>query len=278
MRRSLFFRSGVSIFLFFAPLHSACYAKTFPIADDLSKVSAADLRHINRGLDLYSKRRADPAAEEFSRCSEFSALTDACLLRMAWICFEASKFELTQKILGILIDRCDKTGKPSDALFVALDWRSYCGTQMNQLDQSLSDCQRLLTFDITYKDRIYEREAEIYIKQKKFDEGLKVYDLLDSKKGFVSGTRYKRGVCLQRMGRYADAIDTYTCVLKKISNPAHVNFAEKQFAGSVYAERAKCYDKLGKKELAVIDRSHAVDMTKSVESDFFPSGPPPAIK
>ena len=259
----------------FAGLASA-FADDSKIAVDLASLSGEELRHAKCGLAFAAKSSWDNAAREFRDCPHHEKYTDSCLLKMAWSCFNAGKNELTVSILDALIGRYDKSDSkmkaPSKDLEQALDWRSYCNLYLGKYDECSADCRRLLSLDIDFKKRIYDRVAVLFTREKKYADAIKTYDAIAAKYGFDRQTKFARGGCLQKMGRYSEAISEYTSILKPmhLSSLGPREFTEATFAGGVLAERAKCYDKLGKNDLALADRKQLKYLSHSFSDELFP--------
>ncbi|HEY9755293.1 MAG TPA: tetratricopeptide repeat protein [Oculatellaceae cyanobacterium] len=254
-------------------------ATKIKVTDDPTSLDAVEFMHARRGLELADRQDPDRAAREFRYCKDYEKFTDAFLLQMAWSYFHAGKNEEAVSALDFVIARTDRVGSqpkhPSKEFAQALDERSYCNLYLGKLDAASADCKRLIAFDIDFKKRIYERQAVIFTREKRYAEAIRAYDAIDAKFGFDRHNKFERASCLQRMGRYAEAVNAYSALLGKMpvsSNSAH-DFSESAFFGSVLAERSKCFDKLGKSALALADRKQQERLSHTFSTELFPDLP-----
>ncbi len=149
--------------------------------------------------------------------------------------------------------------------------RAACYSTCNQIDLAVADYDKLCTIDKPNAKRYLSKAGMLLNNAGKYEKALVYFTKASTADGSAASPTVwlARGICLEHLERWPEAL---ACLSKAIdiARKTPESKAEKLSPGLCRSliERAKCYDKLGKVNLANADRKESEKQTHEWEKDL----------
>lgn len=217
-----------------------------------------------RGMSRKCEKRYEEAGEQFDKCTDLGELSIEGQAQIAETYMYLEQYDKTLKILTPLIKK-----HPN---FDCLELRGRCYTAVGKPELALQDLIAAAKMQETKSRGLLSRAAEILRRQNKPKEALAVLKMGDANQDHSGDGPFflAKAVCYEDLGQWNQAVEACSHALQ-VSLAGCRNGSER--AGQIFVsrsllERAKCYDHLGKKDLAAADRAENGKFSSEVEDDF----------
>jgi len=156
--------------------------------------------------------------------------------------------------------------KRSSNSVAAYRLRSRINYENGKLPEATDDISKALLLDNTVRDKSddYMIRATYYRDEGKMDKALTDLSLAVKLEPGVHFAYVDRGALYYALGKYRESADDYTKAIK-FSNPK-----DRHDILRYHANRAKCYEKMGRPDLAAPDEKMVNSETKESYGSFFP--------
>jgi tetratricopeptide (TPR) repeat protein len=206
--------------------------------------------------------RYEEAHDGFKRCGDLSGQPAVVLRYAAKSYAEMQDPGEAVRLISII--------KPEQRTFADYDLRGDCNGTLGKTDLAAADFRMAAALSPARSGGVLAKSSGFYMRAGKAEQALKVIDDALSRGGsdYIPAIM-GRTVCLERLGRFADAAQSATRAIELTKPGATKGDAKNQIIMSAaIAERIKCYDKLGKKDLAAEDRKWQNDLAKTISKDI----------
>jgi len=255
----------------FAFAQSAWSGNQTKVAD--TGIGGADGFHLRRGFSFFHNN-AEAAAEEFDQCRDLTILQPPTLVRIAQVYMAVQQPEKALKWVNYAFEKSKSSGKPlsKECELAAYETRSQANHASGKLDQAVADYLRCEQLRPGGDPSVLAKAGDIRTRQKKYDEALKLFDRsIKTSRSYIDPSTYLyKGICLEKMGRTEEAVQTFSKSVSRCQEEIKKNPGTYSITlTNCYVHRAVCYDKLGKTALAKVDRAAHEKVSRSYEDDFF---------
>ncbi|MBS2010661.1 MAG: tetratricopeptide repeat protein [Cyanobacteria bacterium SZAS TMP-1] len=217
-----------------------------------------------RGMSRKCEKRYEEAGEQFDKCTDFGELSVEGQAQVAETYLYLEQYDKSLKILTPLIKK-----QPN---FDCLELRGRCYTAAGKPELALPDLIAAAKLQETKSRSLLARAAEILRRQNKPKEALAVLKMGDANKEHSGDAPFylSKAVCYEDLGQWKEAAEACSRALQ-VSMAGCRNGRERAgqlFVSRSLLERAKCYDHLGRRDLAAADRAENGKFSSEVEDDF----------
>jgi tetratricopeptide (TPR) repeat protein len=149
--------------------------------------------------------------------------------------------------------------------------RAGCYAAQNKLVEAASDFDKLADMEKESSSGLYSRSASLYLKAGKIDQAMAVLEKADkSPEAPTSSTLLMvRTDCYKFKGQWQNAINCLNKVIKlNASGPVRKREERDFILSTCYKERAKCYRKIGRNDLADADMKTLSVLGESVMDEI----------
>ena len=160
--------------------------------------------------------------------------------------------------------------KAGERTFADYDMWGDCDGALGKIEQATENYQCAAKLLPARSGGVLTKAASFYLKDGKPQVALKLVEEALARGGadYVPALMGKT-MCLERLGRWSEAAQSATRVIELTKPGAAREEGKAQLTLSAgIAERIKCYDKLGKKDLAAADRKWQEELAKKVSKDI----------
>jgi len=200
----------------------------------------------------------------FDRIHDYSKISDFGLDKMAHTYLGLTELDKVLTLTQIQINRRN----PTESTFMR---RGDALLNLGKIeDAAATYMQGLAAVKPGRRALLLEKAASAYIKLKNYDEAVKCLTEAIEQRGFGAGAPLylTRGLALRAQGKYELAVNDFSACLERVHRSTHS--VENQWSEvSALMDRAKCYDSLGRHDLAARDYASHKKLSQGLESDFF---------
>jgi len=221
--------------------------------------------HFWKGLANQAEHRYEAAIAEFEQCGPTDHMSTFALQQFAQAYNGAEDFDKAIPLIESLIKRAPNSDMPyklrADAYFAKRD-----------LSKAAANYVKAASFHSPRGNLNLSKAAECYRSLGKYDEAIKVLNVAISHNDWQFPTIFMtRAACYQEFSKWSQAISDYTDAIKcaEMRGTRRAKIGQDTVTATALKERAKCYSKLGKFDLAKKDREAYEKLTQNVENDFF---------
>ncbi len=235
--------------------------------------------HITCGkaLPFWDKNDPEAAAGQVDQCHELAGVSDVAHLRRAHTSALGSQHQKALKIVNRVIKDTKTSTRPlpdqwqAFAYQIRADSRDATGNST----EALADYLKWAEVSPKLAAEPLAKAANMMCRQQKHDQAIKLFNRamgVDGQKTDPAIYLY-RGECFEKMGRWSDAVLDFSEAIGRGEAAAKIMEGAYSITISTsYTERAKCYDKLGKKNLAAADRKTNEKLSRGLADDLFGGG------
>jgi tetratricopeptide (TPR) repeat protein len=234
----------------------------------------ADTHHLRQGMALVNQHDPEAAAAEFNQCHDMTAVSDIDLLRIANTYALVSQHAKALKIVSRVFDHA-KTGSghlKGEWQAFAYQIRADSSAATGKTSEALADYLKWAELSPKLAAVPLSKAANMMCRQNEYDQAIKLFNravAADSQTTDPAIYMY-RGVCFEKMGRWTDAVRDFSESIRRGEASAKITEGSHSVSvSSSYLQRSKCYDKLGKKDLAEADRKMNEKMSRGLADDLF---------
>jgi tetratricopeptide (TPR) repeat protein len=228
-----------------------------------------DVRQILLASCLAAGEKYEEAVSEFAKVKNIDSGSTYCLYLAARTYLEVGNYARSIELANLGLKR----GKHSD--FFEILAKCYSATK--RYDEAARNFEQVAIRDPHRAHDKYVLAANVMLRANKPQQAL--YYAEKAPLGIPGEadctTRLTRGLCLEKLNRWADAITELSKAMA-VCNESEASDKNVELANLCLChclqERIICYEKLGQKANAAADRKAAEKLSRDLESDLIPQG------
>ena len=223
----------------------------------------ADERIMWEAACLASRNRPEQAVVLFDKVKSLDSAPVLIVARAAQAYANDTQYSKAIKLSNIVLAKYEM----SEAYQV----RAGCYSATNRLTEAAADFEKLATFGGSSPIRYYCQASSLLLKAGKVKEASTMVDRgIKAVPGDASAPLIMvKGDCYKAMGRWQDAINCVTEAIRITqSHAAKANGEDEMIVSTCYKERAMCYQKLGRMDLAKKDLKALEDSSRGIADEI----------
>ena len=214
-----------------------------------------------KGLDRYKHGESDEACQYFRRCLPLHDVSSWVRCSVGDSFSQSGDYKMALQVLDT-VPRDKRAG-----MFYEI--RSSCYIPLHRADEAVADLLVLAKYKGQAMSRIICNAAQVYYGEKRYGDALKLVNLAMQQKYVDRGAAFCRGICYAKLHEDAMAVKDFTQTIEQaLENPGDGKNDNTMILCRAYGERAKCYERLGKRSLAQADKVSLAGYSKTLSDDL----------